>query len=431
MPYMTSGVRNPGDMYIHQIAHYRHYQMTATHRYQIFREKLKSENCLRRVDTLGSFDFYTTIVSLDALDKAKLESFSSSFPDYAATLLDVDKPITPAQYSAVCEILPLLVHETTHYLDTTSTIWGLKHLQLMNSAYLCEDSRGGSESDFFQAKQFGDHIRGLRLPNYYTVVNPKGENKRPWRHDRTVGKLFDMQGRISERPVIFGRFSNANGVLLARSPVSMVSLLEASAMAHEIKTQAVFLPRTPNDFQLVEQALFSKRSLDYLYNPEITEYSVCVHTVANQQQCKDVLQAFNVCAVLIRIALNFPEISFRKVLECCDFAKALRVPAASDYEHAFRMGVTLRDRGTIFFLLSSLLPPMAYDSSRSLSEGVDFALTKMGTSVQDVQSQSIAEAESIRMSIGRSKLRPIDLIATVTCLLSSDQGELETGALVG
>lgn len=183
-------------------------------------------------------------------------------------------------------------------------------------------------------------------------------------------------------------------------------------MAQEFKTEAEVLLRTPKEFQLVEEAHFTRRSLDNLYNPEITEYSVCVHTVANQQQCKDVIQAFNVCSMLIRIPLNFPDLAFRRVLASCDFAKALRVRASSDYEHAFRMGVTLRDRCTIFFLLSSLLPPMAYESSGSLSEGIEFALAKMGTSVQEVHSQSLAEADSIRTSIGSSKLRSIDLMAT-------------------
>ena len=62
----------------------------------------------------------------------------------------------------------------------------------------------------------------------------------------------------------------------------MVSLLEMSAVSQEVLMHLSFLGMTDEDFRNVEGSWYSCRLMDYLYHPRITEYSVCVHLVANK-----------------------------------------------------------------------------------------------------------------------------------------------------
>jgi hypothetical protein len=321
--------------------------------YKVFRDKLRRNDCLNGIDTLGSFDFFTTVISLDAIEQRHLDRLRQAFPDLGALFAD-DAPIPPDCYLALKDVLPLAIHEYTHFVDATSTLWGLQHLQKMNAAYLC----GNQESEFHHAKRFHDHVRGLRFPKYYTRIHDQVPNSTPWQYQVSIGKLFDSQGQLSNRPVLFGRFANAHGQLLARSPVSAISLLEASAMAQEIAIHSFLLARTPTDFQLVERHELKNRVLTHLYNPAITEYSVCVHMVANHEGLTDVIKAFRVCSVLVRIALNFSNAAFSLVHDHCDVERVLGTTADErGFADAVRTGIGLGDRGVLYFLLLRALLP--------------------------------------------------------------------------
>ena len=146
-----------------------------------YKEKVKKWNCFAASDTLGSFDFYTTIVSLDSLHSLGVETCNQSIHEYAQQRVrDSTGKLNSTSYHAITKVYPLAAHEYTHFFDATSTLWGLRHLFLMKEAYESNDQLGGNEADFYKARLFYDHVRRLRLPKYYTLINDNVCNIKPW-----------------------------------------------------------------------------------------------------------------------------------------------------------------------------------------------------------------------------------------------------------
>lgn len=360
-----------------------------------YKNKTKKWNHFSQVDALGSFDFFTSIISLDALVTDDLLKSKEVFLGADRKLILSPGHLTTDQYHRLSKVLPLAIHEYTHFVDTTSTLWGLRHLHLMNEAYSSQVELGGDEQNFFKAKQFYEHVRGIRLPNYYTVVNDKYQNKRPWRSAITLGKVFSGDGKISNRSILFSRFSNADGDLIVRSPISIVSLLEASAMAQEVHLHTTLISGTERHFRLTELRLYSERIADYLYDHKITEYSVCVHVVANKLGCSDIQTAFRVCGAVTRIVLNFPKAAFQRIAEDCPISRIVDAPDEHEFVKAIVDGVKSEDRGVLYYLLVMALPKGCDENPDAIEKGIHTALVALGTDYETLKREAVAEAKEI------------------------------------
>lgn len=376
-----------------------------------FKNKTARRNILAKVDILGSFDFYTSLVSLDSLSVKDIDQAKNVFQGLSLSELVKQKKLTLDQYSSAAKVFPLAAHEYAHFIDSTSTLWGMQHLSLMNEAYLSNDKYGTPETHFANAKRFFDHSRLIRLPSYYTVVNHGVDNIRPWQSNISVGHIFSSDGRPTDSPILFSRFSNFKGELLARSPVSMVSLLEASAMAQELILQATFINMTESDFRFVEQSEFSKRTLDYIYNPEITEYSVCAHIAANAQSCTDILGAFRLCAIISRALLNFPETAIAQLADNCPVGELLKLPEDHHFVIAIRNGLRCGNLGVMYYLLCIALPKNAYVNEKASIDGVVQAFAVLGVDFYALREESKGRANDICQNLMASTIQPIALLA--------------------
>jgi hypothetical protein len=376
-----------------------------------FKNQTERGNLLSKVDTLGSFDFYTSLVSLEALSAQDLHSMQRAF--HEASFVDTVRQgkLTPDQYIWAAKILPLAAHEYAHFIDATSTLWGFRHLGLMNEAYLSSDKSGVPESQFSKAKCFYDHCRRIRLPSYYTVVNDGVQNIRPWQSNISVGHLFSSDGSLTDKSILFSRFSNYQGEFLARSPVSMVSLLEASAMAQELMLQSILIQITEPNFRLIEKSHFFQKTIDYIYNPEITEYSVCAHIVANQQHCSDVLAAYQLCAIIIRSLLNFPEQTIIWLADNCPIGDLLKISEDSSFVKAIRNGLKNGDLGILYYLVCISLPEQSHVSKQAAIDGVVEAFKNLGIDFGVLHTQAKARASELCVNILNTAIQPISQIA--------------------
>lgn len=376
-----------------------------------FKNWTAKRSALANIDILGSFDFYTSLLSLDALSAKDIHKMHEAFDVASLNELIERGPLTPEQYSLAAKVLPLAAHEYTHFIDATSTLWGFRHLSLMNEAYLSNDKYGASELQFSKAKLFYDHNRRIRLPNYYTVVYPDVSNVRPWQSTISIGYLFSSVGEPTDKPILFSRFSNHQGELLARSPISMISLLEASAMAQELLVQSVLLQLAEPDFRLVENSQLTQRTIDYLYNPAITEYSVCAHIVANQQNCNDALAAFRLCAIIIRAVLNFPEQAVSQLYDKCPVEDLLKTHDGHPFAKAIRNGLYHNDLGVIFYMICIALPESSYVNEKAAIDGVVSAFGSLGLNFTNFCEQSNARAAELCTHILNTTIQPIALLA--------------------
>jgi hypothetical protein len=370
-----------------------------------FETRAAKRNQLSRVDVLGSFDFSTAMIHLKSLAKADIERVQKLLKDFVPDW-NGGKPklLTGEQFTALAKVQPLAVHEYTHFVDATSTLWGLRHLQLMNDAYKSNGDAGANETEFHKAKAFYDHMRTIRLPAYYTVVNKQPHDRRPWGSRITIGRIFDTKGEISDRPVLFSQFLNSSSEVIVRSPISTVSILEASAMAQEVLSHARLLQLTDTDFRMIEEREFSRKHLEFLYTRDVTEYSVCVHILANKLGLKDSLIAFSMCARLTRLVLNFPQIGFDRLAADCPVEDVLEIPKGHEFAQAIRDGLGARDLGTLYYLLCSALPANVSETGKLFDAAVDVALANLGIEVKGLTEEIEMEAKKLITSFSASPI---------------------------
>lgn len=344
-----------------------------------FKNKTSRTNLLNEVDILGSYDFYTTIITLESLRKHHADDAQSvinSIPDFFD--FKKHKTISREQYVSLAKVLPLVYHEYTHFVDANSTCWGFNYLRKMNAAY---SSQTGNEYVFHKAKEFYDYSRCIRLPKYYTLIEKGNDNIRPWRSSITIGHLFSNSGVPTKNSIIFSRFSNLYGESLARSPISTVSLLEASAMAQELYIQMLLLRWCDEDFQVVEGKVIEEKTIQYLYNPNITEYSVCAHVIANKLGATDASVAFRVCTILTRFVLNFPEWAFDQLSKFCPVFDILGIPKGHPFCKSVKSGLEHRNYGIAYYLLCSALPADFSSEISSIKSAISQGLSRLGLNI--------------------------------------------------
>ena len=361
------------------------------------KRKFKSYKRLLEADTLGSFDFFTCIVCLDSVD-------SSGFEEFQKARFSKD-------YSVLSKITPLAVHEFTHFIDSTSTIWGMNHLRKMNEAYCSNNIKGGTEYEFYKAKSFLEHTRSLRLPDYYTLIDSSKSPTRPWQARITMGKQFSLDGKISENPILFSHFSNAHGDLLARSPVSTVSILEASAMSNEMVARLALINEFDENERLVENGIYQREAFNYIYNQNLTEYSVCVHIVANHLQCEDLFVAFQICLIITRLVLNFPKSLLDTVVGSAEIHELLGIPEGHEFESRMRTGIKNHNLGILYFLICNALPKDTADSRAKMISGIETALSKICVSLDLISKEAGKEIEEIAGELNSSKLKAIKILS--------------------
>ena len=374
-------------------------------KFEEFKINTQRFNVLKRSDVAGCYHFATATVSFERLKKGDIDALSQ--PQNGVTK---GQSLSGSQYDVLAKVWPLAVHEYTHFLDSTSTVWGMKLLSSMNAAYSCSDEFQQDETKFWHAKHFYDFLRSIALPDYYTIKRGV-ENTRPWRAAVTAGKVFDKDGRITDRSVVFQRFSNAANEELVRSPISSVSILESSAMAQETVMRMSLINRITGYDGIIEKTSSSTRLINYLYDPNITEYSVCVHLAANVLKTQDVGCAFAVCAVLTRICLNLTDEGFDELAADENLMLRVRLPEDHDFSRRMRDGLRSRDLGTVFFLMTQCLPYKP-DLTLSEAEGVaKQAVETLGIKSALVHTRAIAFGEHIERELRGSQIEPIRWLA--------------------
>lgn len=373
--------------------------------FEDFKNATQRFNVLKRSDVAGSYHFPTATVSFESLERRDIDAIIALRDAWSANVR-----LSEHDYEAIAKVIPLAVHEYTHCVDSTSTVWGLKFLHQMEAAYSCSDEFQRDEREFWRAKEFHDLLRRIALPKYYTAMGD-GDNTLPWRATITVGQLFDHLGRATERPVLFQRFNNAENEHMVRSPISTVSLLEASAMAQETALRMSLIANLEGDYGLVERRDFSRRLMAYLHNPQITEYSVCVHLVANVLDTPDIGIAFVVCGILARACLNLTDQIFDQLLADQELMARVGFPRDHAFSSRLRDGLRSRDLGTAFFLFARRLQKMP-DLKLVDAEAMAIqAIAGLGIDAGAIHQNAVAACEELEHGLRGSRIEPIRLLA--------------------
>ena len=377
--------------------------------YETVKNSRSRHDILNKCDVAGSYDFYTLIVSMDSIDSryfGELQKYS----DQIKSATQGRNPLPLSLYELAKKFFPLAVHEYTHFVDCTSTLWGIKYLHKMGCAYVADDRRyNGKETDFFQAKEFHDLVRFAKLPNYYTYKPGIANNDRPWSAQVTIGKRFNSSGEISDHPILFVWFKTLSGIPIVRSPISTISILECSAMSQEIALN-IDLIKSLNDVErTIEAKQYQKNLLEYIYNQDLTEYSVCAHLIANRFKQKDIVETFKLCSVVCRHVLNTPSAIFLKISKS-GAAEKVFGPDAKEWVDSVNKGLESCEIGFLFYLLCETLPEDTMNHGKPIKVSIKEAYEKLGVQYKELVSMSKSDFASISREI---KGLPIDQLKVV------------------
>lgn len=370
-----------------------------------FKQATQRFNVLKRSDIAGCYHFATATVSFESLNEKDFQVIKK-----AHNSVETGKCLSGPTYDAMAKVLPLAVHEYTHFIDSTSTVWGMRLLSRMNAAYSSSDRFQKDVEQFWQAKQFYDFLRSIALPDYYTLKSGY-DNTLPWRASISAGQIFDKEGRITDRSILFQWFENSSGVPLVRSPISNVSILEASAMAQEIAYRLSLVTELVDDFRLVEERDISRRMMAYIYNPDLTEYSVCVHLAANMLRTSDIGSAFTVSAVLSRVCLNLTDEAFDKLAADESLMQRAGLPGNHDFSRRIFYGLRNRDLGTAFFLMTQCLSKQKDLTQADAEKVARLAIEAVGIEPESIHSGAISYGERIEYELRDSPIEPIRCLA--------------------
>ncbi|GAF58216.1 hypothetical protein JCM18902_990 [Psychrobacter sp. JCM 18902] len=363
-------------------------------------------------EVLGDYDFSTTIVSLYSSDSkgwVKVKKCLISLQDCISRKESMSHDV----YDTLSKAIPLIFHEYTHFYDCSSTIWGAKYLSMMAQAYTADNlTHGGKEKDFHHAKKFHDLIRFSLLPKYYTDKTKITDDSRPWDYRESIGNRFSSSGEVADHPIVFTWFLNKNGEALVRSPISTISLLECAAMAQEINKNIGLISLLEKDQRTIELKLYTNKILDYIYNKDITEYSVCAHLVANKCKEPDVFLAYKVSAILCRLVLNTPSKIYLQIAEECDFESIFgSTQVASEYIEKVKKGLRYLEPGFLYYLICRA---MSDGELNKLDEGFSLicaSLQKLGVDYADLKDESRKEFLEYSEIAASSKIESISMIA--------------------
>lgn len=296
----------------------------------------RATTVIPNLTTAGYYDFRSQTITVNVATAERLETWARS-----------QYPLLDAR-----EFLATALHELTHWLDHTSTLWGQHYLVQLHDAHWAFERQDPHE--FWRVMRLENAIqRGPAIgEGFYQIVDQPDAHgsAATWKWRLSAGLEFDAMGRLDEeRPIPFISFDDPADRRVVRVPLTTLALLEANATWAEYVARDHIMRTLPADAYGVEREDASRRARSELYDPRLALYSAAAHLVANTQNITAAFDAYRLASALSTFTLNLPPAMMPQ----------LRVPA--DVEATFgdraRRMLANGDHGFAFLLLTLAAPP--------------------------------------------------------------------------
>lgn len=116
-----------------------------------------------------------------------------------------------------------------------------------------------------------------------------------------------------ELPLLFVRCYKSDGIELARTPLSVASLLETNAVFEEYKLKSAFINQLDAEKSQNEKKLLQEDIEDFFYTTDLALYNVAAHLVAKSHGLTDVIEIYRLASALSSISLNLPDASINGI----------------------------------------------------------------------------------------------------------------------
>lgn len=264
-----------------------------------FRDIAERWQAFANIGEDGSYGFTSQLVMLNSVEQAHVSA------------------VMAKRAAGRFKVLHLAAHEYTHWLDHVSTLWGRASLRLFHRAY--EATELNDEHEFGPAiVDAWDFVGRIRSDVYFRVLGELGKDTH-WAADFSAGLRFSIRGVPDETdPIVFIRFFDprvsgpSRSSLIARTPLSVLSLTECTAQAAEFRwisaEAADYGGNTP-----ANPATWLSSLLSSLYDRDNCFYSAVFHSVANTANIRDTATAVEVAPALATLALNLPSEAYTEL----------------------------------------------------------------------------------------------------------------------
>jgi hypothetical protein len=358
---------------------------------QKLRYHAKNSGIFANLEAIGSYDDFSQTVALNYLDEESFLRLLESFQSYTKGDETAQKAARQASYDSSTKFYSTCVHELTHWLDHTSTLWGQRQLILIYNAINAWTNQ--NEQEFYRIAIANSERQRARLAIYYTEkheVEQKDVRPTPWQFEYGSGLEFGIDGKPrTGRPFIHTVFFNSSNQPIIRVPFSMFALTEANATYAEFKVKSQSLALLDDDSRLVEQLRLEHEIQRNLYNSDLVIYSVATHCLASSIGIDEVFQAYELSSALATLCLNLPKELFQNLSVPEEFnVWGSRVQALQE----------LADPGFAFFTIAKQAPK--YKDNILVEQWLQEALKNAGLpSLEIIKDLAVAQMQELENEV--------------------------------
>lgn len=311
-----------------------------------------AQKILEKSDVNGMFHFQNLAIDLKYIGRNFIE------PGFNGNDIDT--------FEKAVELRSIMIHEYQHYLDSTHTVWGVDYLFDLERAYSHFDDpqRLLDENSFIELMQLYEKLNSIVLPEYYQLNlcnDVKKIEKDLLKLEPTIGNIFTKYGEVGS-PCFFVNYIQKHERLV-RSPVSIITLLECSAIIEEISyryAQILIELKDHHLYKTISENQFKKHIESIIYNPDLSEYFSLILLVSQKIKDFKLLEDVWLIKILIQVCLNFTSEHFSELLKSQFMMHVLKncnpQVDGGDFYEKLKKGIESEDRGMLFLAISLLLP---------------------------------------------------------------------------
>jgi hypothetical protein len=241
----------------------------------------------------GHYDFFSGLITLDGFSEKQV-------PLINLALTESPPQCNTPQSIELRDIRALVKHEVTHFLDHLTTIWGREFLYRRN---LLMQSLTNDEGDITERLEvYSLNLAELQMHSDLVKIhkNVPFSQCNICRHELTYHERYG--------PIVIVKFFHDDS-LVSDVPLSMLSLLEANAIANEYLTRFDDLANMPQESKDIAEAAVERRLQKILDESELSEYSVLIRLAKMHFTFLDTYHLLRYVNMLVNFSLNAPTFS--------------------------------------------------------------------------------------------------------------------------
>lgn len=244
----------------------------------------------------GRFDYGSNLIELDRYD-SRHKAFIEQALRFPKASIDKD-------YHSVQKVRAYALHEVTHFIDFTTTLWGVEYIA-RKSALLGKLISG---ADFQQALDVF-MLNASEIEMHDDLKEGDGSIELLSCDVVSHAVMYDK----AHGGYIYICFLN-KGEIVYKTPVSMLSVIESNAFSNEFIGLLVDLEKVEDVVgREIEKQRIERELNGYLDSPEFSEYTVFIYLAKKHFSCFDLKDVLSLVSSLCRFSMSISTVDMAKM----------------------------------------------------------------------------------------------------------------------